>query len=292
MELVTTAPAVLRDLVALTKPRLSALVLLTTAGGIWLAPGRLDGLRAALTIVATALVVAGAQALNCYLEREVDARMERTRHRPLPAGRLEPRTALALGIALPAVGLPPLFGLVNPLTGMLAVVALLSYVLVYTPMKMHSPLALFVGAVPGAIPPLLGFTAVTGRIELAGVVLFSILFLWQLPHFLAIALYFKDDYARGGVAVMPLALRDGERWSKAMIVLFSVALVPVTLLLVPLGLCGRAYLGAAAVLGALLVAGGLSGLRRAAGAAWAGRLFAGTILYLSLLFVALALDAR
>jgi len=284
--------AELRDLAALAKPRLSSLVLVTTAGGVWLAPGTIGAFRALLTVFATGLVVGGANALNCWAERDVDARMARTRNRPLPAGRLAPRTALLFGLALPLVGLPPLFLLVNPLTGALAALALLLYVLVYTPLKQRSPLALFVGAVPGAIPPLLGWTAVTGRLDLAGLALFAVMFVWQLPHFLAIALYLKDDYARGGLAVMPLALAHGERWSKVQIVLFSAILVPVTVLPHSLQITGRLYLFAAIVLGVGFVAWGLSGFRADAGPRWARGLFLGSLGYLTLLFAALALDVR
>ena len=198
-----------KDLLLLAKPRLSGLVVLTTAGGVALAPGRIGVGRAVVSIVGTAAVVGAANALNCWLERDVDARMRRTRDRPLPAGRVEPFVAFALGIAIPIFALPVLALVASPLTALLAFLALVVYVAVYTPMKRRSTLALFVGAVPGAIPPLMGWTAVTGRLDAGGLALFALLFAWQLPHFLAISIYLAEDYARGGLQVF--ALVHGER---------------------------------------------------------------------------------
>src|SRR5574342_451168 len=201
--------AVARDVLALGKPRLATLVVCTSAGGMWLAPGPRDAMRAAALLLGTTLVVGAANALNNWLERGVDGRMHRTRTRPLPAGRLEPWVALALGLSVPAVALPALGWFTNGLTATLAALALFSYVALYTHLKQRSPLALFVGAVPGAIPPLMGWTAVTGRVDLPGLALFGVLFFWQLPHFLAVSVYLRDDYARGGLRVF--ALVHGER---------------------------------------------------------------------------------
>jgi heme o synthase len=289
---VATSPVALsRDLAALAKPRLSALVVCTAAGGMWLAPGRLGALRSGATLLATALVVGAANALNNYLERDVDARMRRTRDRPLPAGRLEPQVALALGLGVPAVAIPALSMLASPLTGLLAAVAVVSYVLVYTPLKQRSGLALFVGAVPGAIPPLMGWTARTGHLDLGGLALFGILYLWQLPHFLAISIYLKDDYARAGLKVF--ALVHGERAARIWAVATTAALVPVSLALVPLQVAGPLYGTAAAVLGLGLSAWAASGLWQPAGATrWARNFFLGTLAYLTLLFIALFLGAR
>ena len=201
--------AVARDVVALAKPRLATLVLCTAAGGMWLAPGHRDALRAVVLLLGTTMVVGAANALNCWLERDVDGRMRRTWDRPLPAGRLDPRVALALGLGLPAVALPALGWFTNGLTATLAALALFTYVVIYTPLKQRSPLALFVGAVPGAIPPLMGWTAVTGALDAGGLALFALLFAWQLPHFLAISIYLQEDYARGGLRVF--ALVHGQR---------------------------------------------------------------------------------
>lgn len=273
-----------KDLLLLAKPRLSGLVVLTTAGGVVLAPGRIGLARATVAIAGTAAVVGAANALNCYLERDVDARMRRTRDRPLPAGRVEPFVALALGIAIPAFALPVLALAASPLTALLAFIALAVYVGVYTPMKRSSTLALFVGAVPGAIPPLMGWTAVTGRLEAGGVALFALLFAWQLPHFLAISIYLAEDYARGGLRVF--ALVHGERATRWWIAASSVLLVAASLALIPLGVAGLAYGAVAAVAGAALVAGAVAGLGRTGGR-WARDLFLGTLVHLTVLFAAL-----
>jgi protoheme IX farnesyltransferase len=279
-----------RDVLSLAKPRLSLLVICTTAGGLWLAPGRLEGPRALLTILFTAMVVASANALNCYLERDVDARMRRTRERPLAARRLDPRVALALGLAVPVVAIPGLARAANPLTALLAAIALFVYVCVYTPMKQRSTWALVVGAVPGALPPLIGWTAVTGRLDAGGLLLFAILFLWQLPHFLAISIYLKDDYARGGLKVFSLV--HGDDRAKLWAALSSVALVPATLALVPLGLATPPYGAAASLLGAVFCAAGLWGLHPRRGSRWARAFFLASLLYLTLLFAALIAGAR
>lgn len=280
------ALAVLRDVAALAKPRLATLVLCTTAGGLWLAPGHRDGLSAVVLLLGTALVVGAANALNNFLERDVDALMRRTRDRPLPAGRLEPWVAVAVGLGLPSVALPALAFFTNGLTATLASLALFTYVVVYTPMKRKSSLALFVGAVPGAIPPLMGWTAATGRLDGGGLALFALLYCWQLPHFLAISMYLKDDYARGGLRVF--ALVHGDRATRIWSAVTSLLLIPVSLLLLPLGLGGPLYAVAAALLGAGLAGYGLRGLwHRGAAQRWARNFFLLTLVYLTVLFAAL-----
>jgi protoheme IX farnesyltransferase len=284
---VRTEPAPLqyaRDLLQLGKPRLSGLVVLTTAGGVALAPGRIGPIRAALAILGTAAVVGAANALNCWLERDVDARMRRTRDRPLPAGRVEPFVALALGIAVPVFALPVLALAASPLAALLAFAALVTYVLVYTPMKRRSTLALFVGAVPGAIPPLLGWTAVTGRPDPGGLALFALLFAWQLPHFLAISIYLAEDYARGGLRVFSLV--HGEPATRAAIAAGSAVVLVASLALVPLGIAGAAYGTVAAATGVAFLALALREVR-GEGARSARTLFLGTLLHLTLLFTAL-----
>jgi protoheme IX farnesyltransferase len=219
----------LGDVVALAKPRLSGMVVSTTAAGLWLAPEQPSAPRAAAVLVCTGMVVGAANVLNNYLER--------TWGRPLPAGRVEPATALALGLGMPVFAIPVLALAANPLTAFLALVALVSYAFVYTPMKRWSTAALFVGAVPGAIPPLMGWTAATGSIDARGLALFAILFVWQLPHFLAISIYLKEDYARGGLKVF--ALVHGEPAAKAWAVGTSALLVPVGMLPAFLGMATR-----------------------------------------------------
>ncbi len=215
--------------------------------------------------------------------------MRRTRDRPLPAGRLDPFTALALGLLVPVFALPTLALVANPLSALLAFVALVTYVAIYTPMKQRSTLALFVGAVPGAIPPLLGWTAVTGRVDAGGLALFALLFAWQLPHFLAVSLYLRDDYARGGLRVFSLV--HGEPATRVAIAVSAVALVPVSLALLPLGVAGPAYGAVAAVLGAALAALALAGVGKEGGR-WARTFFLATLVHLTVLFVALVGSAR
>ena len=286
-----TPLAVARDVVALAKPRLAALVLCTTAGGLWLAPGHRDGLSSSVLLVGTSLVVAAANALNNFLERDVDALMRRTRDRPLPAGRLDPSVALAMGLLLPSVALPALALFTNGLTASLASLALFTYVVVYTPLKQKSSLALLVGAVPGAIPPLMGWTAVTGRLDAGGLALFALLFCWQLPHFLAISMYLKEDYARGGLRVF--ALVHGDRAARSWAAATSLVLIPVSLTLLPLGLAGPVYGLAAALLGGALAGYGLTGLwQRGAAHRWARNFFLLTLVYLTLLFASLLVSGR
>ena len=281
------ALAIGRDLVALTKPRITMLVLATEAAGATLAPGHVGGRTLALSLAGTALIVGSANALNMWWERDVDARMMRTRNRPLPAGRLSPDVALAFGLALAVVSVPMLF-MVNVATGLLGLAALLSYVAVYTPLKRHTHLALLVGAVPGAIPPLLGWATVTGTVGLGGLLLFGVLFLWQIPHFAAIAIFRAEDYGRAGLQVV--SVQHGERAARETVALYAVLLVATTLLFVPFGLAGRYYLGAATALGAAFLALSLRGLRaggRFDANRWAKQVFAFSVVYLPALLIAL-----
>ena len=281
----------LGDIAALAKPRLSGMVVSTTAAGIWLAPEQPSAPRAVAVLVCTGMVVGAANVLNNYLERDVDALMRRTWGRPLPAGRVEPATALALGIGLPVFAIPVLALAANPLTALLALVALVSYAFVYTPMKRWSTAALFVGAIPGAIPPLMGWTAATGFIDARGLALFALLFVWQLPHFLAISIYLKEDYERGGLKVF--ALVHGEQAAKAWAVGTSALLVPVGMLPAFLGMASWTYAAVAALLGGGLALAAASGLRRPEGESrWARNFFLSTLLYLVAVFIALFLGAR
>jgi len=288
---VTSPLALGRELFLLSKPRLSGLVLLTTGGGMWLAPGRIHPARALLTVLCTAAVVGAANALNSYIERESDALMHRTRDRPLPSGRLDPTLALAFGLGVPVFALPVLALVAGPLTAALALLALVSYVAVYTPLKRRSSLALFVGAVPGAIPPLMGWTAVTGHADLGGVAVFLLLLAWQLPHFIAISLYLKEDYARGGMKVF--ALVHGDKVARTWIAGTSLLLLPASLLPVALGLAGWLYGGIAGAASIAFTGYALTGLRLEGEAnRWARRIFLATLLYLVALMVALFLGAN
>jgi protoheme IX farnesyltransferase len=293
---VRTAPVgLVRDVISLTKPRITAMVVFTTLGGYWLgcrylgiADTPLSG-RSAVTIpllVGTALVVAGANALNMYLERDTDGLMARTRGRPLPTGRLAPEVALALGLFLGAVSIPWLAFAAHPVTGLLAAIAFASYVGVYTPLKRRTPWALLVGAVPGAIPPLLGWSAANGTVDGPGIVLFAILFLWQIPHFLAIATFRKDEYARAGMRVLPVVV--GDRITRHHVVRYLAALVLASLLLAPYGIGGDLYLGVACALGALFFGVGAWGLKQGAGPVWGRWLFVMSMVYLAGIFIALS----
>jgi protoheme IX farnesyltransferase len=285
-----TVAAFFRDVVALTKPRITLLVIITMVGGMGLAK-RVDPLaefslsKAFFALLGTTLVVSGASAFNMYLERDTDALMERTRRRPLPGGRLVPRVALAVGSLFGFAAVPLLLWQVNLTTGLLAGFALVVYSFVYTPLKRRTTLALPIGAVPGAVPPLLGWTAVTGRIDIAGLVLFAILFLWQLPHSLAIATFRSEDYKRAGTKVLPV--ERGDRVTRIHIVVESILLVGVSVLPFPLRVASAFYLVSALLLGAGFLAFAFAGLRRAAGHRWARWLFAMSILYLVLLMAAL-----
>lgn len=290
MQAVTERPLAetMRDVVSLAKPRITLMVLITTAGGLALAGGLEMG-KALITLIGTALVVGSANTLNCWLERDIDRHMTRTRNRPLPAGRLDPAVALFFGAALACISIPLLTLGVNALTGALAAIALVSYVAVYTPMKQKTPAALLVGSVPGALPPLIGWTAATGRLEWAGIALFGILFFWQLPHFIAIAVFREEEYTRAGIKVLP-AVR-GLRVAKWHALFHSVVLLVVSLSLLPLHVAGAIYGVTALLLGAAMVILAVQGLNPQAGVKWARQVFAASLVYLPLLFAALALDA-
>jgi protoheme IX farnesyltransferase len=281
------ALAVARDLVALTKPRITAMVLVTEAAGATLAPGHAGARTQCLSLVGTALIVGSANSLNMWWERNIDGLMARTRNRPLPAGRLSPNVALGFGLALAVLAVPMLF-MVNVATALLGLASLISYVAIYTPLKRHTHLALLVGAVPGAIPPLLGWSTVTGTIGLGGLLLFGVLFLWQIPHFAAITIFRAEDYGRAGFQVV--SVQHGERAARQTVALYTVLLVATSLLFVPFGLAGQYYLTAATLMGAAFLALALRGLR--AGARfdvnrWAKRVFAFSIVYLPALLIAL-----
>lgn len=243
----------LSDLVELTKPRITFMVVLTAAVGFILPhQGPLPLALFFHALLATGLVASGASALNQVMERDADARMRRTANRPVPSGRLSPDAALATGVALSVIGVLYLALAVNLLTALLGVAALVGYVFVYTPLKRVSSISTIVGAVPGAIPPMMGWTAVRDAIEPGAWVLFGILFLWQLPHFLAIAWMCREDYARGGFPMLSVLDPDGGQTSRQS-VLWAAALVPVSLLPSVLGLTGAVYFAGTLIAGLLFL---------------------------------------
>ncbi|HTE52502.1 MAG TPA: heme o synthase [Kofleriaceae bacterium] len=276
-----------RDLLALVKPRITLFALMTALVGLFLAPGApLDAPWIALSL-GTALIVGAANTLNMYLERDLDCLMARTRTRPLPAGRMRPSVALWFGLALAFAAVPVLTFAVNPLTGLLGVVAFLSYVMLYTPLKQRTTVATLIGSIPGAMPPLLGWTAATGSIDPGGLALFGVMFFWQIPHFHAIAMFRRKDYDRAGLKILPTS--SGEATTRKAIVFYLAVQVQLTLLLMPLGLAGRWYLLSAALLGGVYFAYGASGFS-SGGPRWARNLFLLSILYLPLLMAAMVLD--
>jgi protoheme IX farnesyltransferase len=243
-----------RDFVQLTKPRITLMVGVTTAVGFLLASQ--DGISWLVllhTVLGTAFLGSGASTLNQVLEVDADARMRRTANRPLPAGRMETEMALAFGAAISITGKLYLALAVNLLTAALGALTLAGYVFVYTPMKRKSTLATLVGALPGALPPMMGYTAAAGKIDAVAWMLFGILFLWQIPHFLAIAWMYRVDYERGGLRMLTEGDETGERTSRQMI-LYAAALVPVSLLPSILGVAGGLYFTGAILLNAGFVA--------------------------------------
>ena len=277
------------DFVELTKPRLNSLVVATTTVAYYLGIGS-EHSRWVLfhTIVGTALVAGGASALNQLWERETDKLMRRTRLRPLPDARLQGRQALWFGCLLALVGLLQLGVGVNVLTAVVAALTLASYVLLYTPMKARSSLSTIVGAIPGALPAVIGWAAATNSLSIQAWVLFGIVFMWQMPHFLAIAWMFRDDYARAGIPLLPVIQPDG-RTTASQAVLYTAALIPVSFLPTAVGLATAWYLAGAITLGAVMMVLSLE-FAATRGMPAARRLFFGTILYLPLLWVVLLAD--
>jgi protoheme IX farnesyltransferase len=285
-----TQTVAMRDLVALGKPRITMMVLITTATGIWLAPSPLHLARAITTLFGVALIVAAANALNMYMERDVDALMKRTRNRPLPAGRMGPEIALGFGIFCGVMALPFVRIGANPLTAALALASLVLYVFAYTPLKRRSSWALVVGAVPGAIPPLLGWTASTGHIDAPGLAIFAVLFVWQIPHFIAITIFRAEEYANAGLKVE--AVVHGIDGARIRIVGWSLLQFAASLAVLKAGVGGRFYEGAAFALGAVLLAlcgFGLRAMTREQTVRWARWFFLYSIVYLPVLFAALVL---
>ncbi|MDH5670812.1 MAG: heme o synthase [Myxococcales bacterium] len=278
------------DLVALTKPRVTSLVIATAAVGMGLAPGRIDATRATLMLVATVVLVGSANALNCWLERDTDGFMGRTAERPLPAGRLDSLLALGFGLLLCLVSLPLLFA-INWVTGLLGLLAIVSYVGIYTPLKFLSPQAMVVGAIPGALPPLMGYTAVTGHVGVGGVLLFGIVFLWQMPHVIGLSTYRRHEYAAAGIRVLPLVA--GDRQAQFQAIAWAAALLPCSVAIYALGLAGPIYLVVALGLSAVYLAAAARGVRdpERDPDRWGRRLFFSSLYYLPVLFTALLLDA-
>ncbi|MCZ6480460.1 MAG: heme o synthase [candidate division NC10 bacterium] len=245
------------DFLALTRPRVVVMVLVTTLVGFYLASvGAPDYVRLVHTLIGIALAAGGTLALNQYLERDVDARMKRTRLRPLPDGRLQPIEALGFGVAITGLGLLYLALSVNVLSAFVTAISVGSYLFLYTPLKRKTSLCSVVGAVPGALPPVIGWGAARGELGLEAWILFGILFLWQIPHSLAIARLYRDDYARAGIRVLPVVEPDGGSTGRQ-IVSNCLALLAVGLLPTLIGLAGPVYFVGAIVLGLMFLGCGI-----------------------------------
>jgi heme o synthase len=277
------------DLIELTKPRIVLMVMLTAAVGFWMAgPTVQQALVLFHLLVGTALVASGTNALNQIAERDVDALMRRTRQRPLPSGRLDPLAAVTFAWGIGAAGIVYLAILVNGVTAVLAAATLLTYVFLYTPLKRKTSLATLVGGVPGALPIVGGWTAVTGTLSPEAWVLFWIMFLWQLPHFLALGWLFREDYARAGLCMLSVGDTDG-RLTFAQATVYAAALLPVSLTPTILGMTGALYFATASVLSVAFLAAAMAPLKSVTYAG-ARRLFRVSLLYLPLLLIAMGID--
>lgn len=275
----------------LFKARLTSLVLLTTLVGFYLGQrGGMNWLLLVNTLMGTGLLACGAAALNQYLERDFDALMERTADRPLPAGLIQPQTVVVLGGVISVAGLLWLAFGANLLTAVLGAVTLISYLFIYTPLKRKTTLNTAIGAIPGALPPLMGWTAARGDLSIEGWALFAILFFWQLPHFLAIAWMYREDYARGGFVMLPLVDRDGARTGRSA-VSHTLGLLPVSLSPFVFQVSGVLYLFGALLLGLVFLWCALRFARQLDRLS-ARRLFFASILYLPLLLGLMVFDKR
>jgi protoheme IX farnesyltransferase len=277
------------DYAELTKPRITLLVVLTAlVGFVAASPAGVAFAELAGALLGTGLVAAGSSVLNMLLERDIDARMHRTRARPLPAGRLRPVEALGFGLTLSLAGLLSLLWLSGTLAAALALATWASYLFLYTPLKRRSSLSTIVGAIPGALPPVIGWAAARGTVEPGAFVLFAILFLWQIPHFLAIAWIYREDYERGGLPMLPVLDPEG-RLTGRQVVANSLALTLVSLTPTAAGIAGTLYPVIAALLGlALTLVAARAAVLRTPAAARA--LFLASVAYLPLLCAALLLD--
>jgi protoheme IX farnesyltransferase len=287
-------PLSLRERVAayaeLTKPRITFLIVLTAAAGFCLAApvGAFNYIAFIHGMIGIALLSSGIATLNQYMERDLDARMRRTATRPLPTGKLTPTQALLFGTGLTLTAEAYMALLVNPLTAALGITVIVGYLFLYTPLKTRTSLSTAIGAFPGAMPPLMGWVAATGEVTIGAWALFAILFLWQFPHFLAIAWMYREDYARAGICMLPVVEPEG-RLTAQQIVAYTLMLLPVSLVPTILGISGSAYFVGAIILGLLFLYSSImcavSKTRQQA-----RRLLLASVVYLPLLFVLMVLN--
>ncbi len=288
----------MRDYIELTKPRITWLILMSTGIGYffglpgapnwWVFLKAIPLLALLHTIFGTGLIASGTATLNQWYEREADARMRRTAHRPLPAGKMPARNALAFGIALSVAGFLELWLGVNLLSASIGAFTLVSYLFLYTPLKQRTWWSTTIGAIPGAMPPMIGYAAAAGAITRESWVLFSILFLWQFPHFYSIAWMYKEDYARAGIRMLPVVEPDCRSTARQ-IILYGFVLIPVSLIPGILGMSGRVYLIGACALGVWFLYSGVRvalerSVRRARG------VLLTSVLYLPLIYGLMLID--
>lgn len=277
------------DYIELTKPRLVAMILITTAAGFYLGTQHpVNWILFLHTLVGAGLTAAGVLGLNQYLERDIDSRMERTQQRPLPAGRMHPMEALLFCALLTGSGMLYLTFLVNPLSGLVISLIVVSYLFIYTPLKRKTSLCTLIGAVPGALPPVVGWVAAQDSFSGAAGVLFAILFLWQLPHSLAIAYIYREDYANAGLKLLPVIHPDGAS-TRHQIVINCVALFGIGLLPTLFNIAGGIYFLAALLVGAMFLASGVFFQKTHSVKAARYVLYA-SLLYLPLIFITMAID--
>jgi heme o synthase len=279
----------IKDYIALTKPRVTWLILMSTGVGYFF--GAQNGWHLATlihTIIGTGLIASGTAALNQWYEREADAKMRRTQARPLPAGRLVAWKALVFAILISAAGFAELWIRANALSAMLGLFTLLCYLFVYTPLKQRSPHSTTIGSIPGAMPPLIGFAAASGKLTWDAWVLFAILFLWQFPHFYAIAWMYKEDYARAGIRMLPVVEPDGKSTARR-IFLYSAALIPISLMPKFFAMAGDVYLYGAIALGLAFLYYGLR-IRWDRTRQQARRVLLASVIYLPVLFSLMLFD--
>ena len=273
----------------LTKPRITFLIVLTSAAGFGMASrGSIDYLSLISALFGIGLLSSGIATLNQYAERDLDGLMRRTATRPLPSGKLLPWEALAFGVTLTILAEAYLLWLVNPLTALLGLTVIAGYLFGYTPLKTRTSLSTLVGAFPGAVPPLIGWAAARGSVSIEAWVLFAILFLWQFPHFLAIAWMYREDYGRAGILMLPVVEPDG-RVTAQQIVVYTIMLIPVSVLPTLLGMSGKIYFYSAIILGLLFL---YSSLRAALSMSrqHARRLLLASVIYLPLLFILMVIN--
>ena len=284
-------PSRFSDFVTLTKPRLNCLVLLTTAAAYSLGAGPDSTLMAfAHTLIGTFLVAGGASALNQVWERDTDRLMRRTRMRPMADQRLQPSAGIVFGLLLTALGAAELAYYLNPLSASVALFTAASYVLLYTPLKTRTSLSTIVGALPGALPAVIGWAAATNTLSIEGWVLFGIVFMWQMPHFLAIAWMYRDEYAKAGMPLLPVIQPDGRSTGRQAVI-YTAALIPLSMMPTGVGLASSWFMVGALTLGAILMVMALE-FSSKRDLASARRLFFGSILYLPILWALLVFDHR